>query len=186
MATPDAEPAEAYIMFSGPIHAEGADSIIKAAIDAVDAGARTVVLCMASFGGNLDRGVSAGNMLAAMPAKLVTFNVGICASAANVLFLAGEERFASPEAVFRFHAGSVTLSEEELTGTQLDERRAWLVADDEREQRIIQRRSSLTRAQARRIVEQSETFDAGQALAAGIVQEVKDLKIPAGSLMISA
>ncbi len=178
-------PSQAFISFSGSIHVGEAESIINAATGALDAGVHTAVLCLASFGGNFARSLSLGNMLRALPFRFVTFNVGITASAANVLFLSGEERFAARHATFGFHPSSVTLNGE-LDPNELEERRVALLADDEREERIIAERTKLTRAQARGLVRRSGTLTAREALDAGIIQAVKELEIPPGALVLSA
>ncbi|HXD55005.1 MAG TPA: ATP-dependent Clp protease proteolytic subunit [Solirubrobacteraceae bacterium] len=178
-------PKEAYISFSGGIQLAESEALVDRALEASERGVERLVLCLASFGGHFARAVGLGNTLRALPPRLVTFNVGFVASAANTLFLAGEERYAARHATFGFHPSSIALDGPQ-NPTQLAERRAQLIADDEREERIVAAATKLTRAEARAIVQGSRVIGAREALAAGIVHGVKELKIPRGALVLRA
>ena len=104
-------PSEAYISFSGRIQLAESDALIDKAIEAADAGVERFVLCLASFGGNFARALSLGHTIRALPRVCVMFNVGFVASAANTLFLAGEERYAARSAIFGIDPSSIVLRE---------------------------------------------------------------------------
>ena len=53
--------------------------------------------------GILDQTYYAYNMIEAIQAKLITWNTGNIQSAANLLFLAGDERYATDGSTFFFH-----------------------------------------------------------------------------------
>jgi ATP-dependent Clp protease protease subunit len=176
---------QAFISFSSPLNVKSTESLIEAATELAGENIGTVVLCLSCFGGNFDRAVSLYNTLRAMPFKLVTHNVANVGSAANVLFLAGERRFACPQAVFFLHPSSASL-DGSFHPSELAKHRAELLASDAREREIIEQRTSLSARQIKALVDRSSTIDAERALAAGIIHAVKDLQIPSGARVVKA
>ncbi len=179
-------PEEVFVSFSKFLDVDATESLITTVSSLVNAKVETIVLCLSSFGGNFARSVSLYNFLRAMPCHVITFNVGHVASAANVLFLAGEERFASKHATFMFHPSTLTLDGTSLSPQQLSERSAAMTADDDRERQMIKERTLLTSAQIKAIVDGSTTIDSSAALTAGIIHEVKELEVPDGAPMLTA
>lgn len=171
---------EAFLSFSGQLNLKSTEALIEAATALAGERFARLVLCLSSFGGNFDRGVSLYNTLRALPVELVTHNVGNVGSAANVLFLAGERRYASPQAVFFFHPSSVSL-DGNYDPAELAKHRAELLESDAREREIVVARTTLTDREVRRLVTSSSTLSAERALAAGIIHEIRDLAIPPGA-----
>lgn len=64
---------------------------------------KAIVLCLSSEGGMMEPAFYAYEILRSLPVGVATHNVGLVASAANVLFMAGNVRFASPRTSFLFH-----------------------------------------------------------------------------------
>ena len=58
----------------------------------------------ASPGGSTDAGITLYNFLRALPQKIVMHNMSSVDSIGTVVFLAGDERFASPHSTFLFHS----------------------------------------------------------------------------------
>lgn len=174
---------ETYVSFSSSLKVESTEALIEAAAGLAGEKVGRLVLCLSCFGGNFDRAVSLYNTLRAMPLQLVTHNVGNVGSAANVLFLAGEERFASPQAVFFFHPSSVSL-DGSYDPRELAHQRAELLESDAREREIIRERTSLTSRQIKSLVDRSSTIGAQQALQAGIIHAITELQIPSDARVI--
>jgi ATP-dependent Clp protease protease subunit len=142
---------------------------------------------MASAGGWTAKAAAVYNMLRALPLRLVTYNVGEVASAANMLFLAGEERYACPQDTFALHPGSFTAAAgKEFDAKIMRERIVSLDAHDERERLIVKQRTKLSAAQVKQLVEDCTTLSAAEALKAGIVHRVKPLRIPPGARLVTA
>ncbi len=60
-------------------------------------------LLLSSEGGSVEEAFSLYNLLRCLPVRIVTVNMGQIASAGNILFLAGEERYACEHSYFHFH-----------------------------------------------------------------------------------
>lgn len=131
-------------------------------------------------------GINLYNVMRAMPFKLTTHNVGNVDSIGNAIFLAGEARYACPHSTFMFHGvgfdsgPGVHLEEKTLT-----ERLASLLADQKRIGSIIAERTNIDPAQIEALFREATTKDAAYAISTGIVDEVKDIEIPAGAPVIS-
>jgi ATP-dependent protease ClpP protease subunit len=67
-----------------------------------------LVLCISSDGGALDQAFYAYDILRGLPVGVATINVGTVASAALVLFMAGNVRLAAPHTTFLFHEPKFT------------------------------------------------------------------------------
>jgi ATP-dependent protease ClpP protease subunit len=174
---------QAFVSFSSQLNVKSTEALIEAAAALASENVTRLVLCLSSFGGNFDRGVSLYNTLRALPLELITHNVGNVGSAANVVFLAGEHRYASPQTVFFFHPSSVSLDGSYDPG-ELAHHRAELLESDAREREIVVERTSLTAQQVKAIVDRSSTLSAQRALEAGIIQEIRELEIPRGARVV--
>jgi hypothetical protein len=161
--------------------------------DAIIADARSATPCMLpetpgfiaamDASGHRPRGGLASQHAARVPFKLVTHNVGNVGSAANVLFLAGERRFACPQAVFFLHPSSASLdgsfhppsSPSTARTARLGRARA----------QIIEQRTSLSGRRSRRwwtVPARSTPRRPGR----GHHPAVKDLQIPSGARVVKA
>lgn len=174
---------QAFVSFSGKLNLESTEALIGAAAELSGEGVTQLVLCLSSFGGNFDRAVSLYNTLRALPLKLVTHNVGNVGSAAVVLFLAGEERYACPQAVFFLHPSSASL-EGSFEPRELARERADLLESDAREREIIEQRTRLSAREIRALVNGSRTIGAQRALQAGMIDAVRELQIPRGARLV--
>jgi ATP-dependent Clp protease, protease subunit len=173
-----------YVSFSAGINLESTEGLISIMADCVKQKATTVHLLFSSGGGNVMHGINLYNALKGLPFKLVTHNVGNVDSIGNAVFLAGEERYACQHSTFMFHGVGW-----ECSGTfgakQLREVLGNLAADESRISSIVQQRSQLSETQVRAFFGDAHTMDAKEALGAGLVHEIRDVSIPAGSTIIT-
>jgi ATP-dependent Clp protease, protease subunit len=179
-------PREGYVHFTREFNGDTAESLLDAVTRLANEGVPRVVLCLASPGGWIPKAMAVYNMLRAFPVELVTHAVGEVASAGNMPFLAGEVRYACPHATFMLHPGSFNVRDAELDAKSMRERIDRLDACDERERLIVKERTNLTAAQVRRLVQGSTTLTASDAVNAGIVHQIKQLKIPRGARIVTA
>ena len=176
---------EAYVHFTREFNGDTAESLLDAITTLSNEGVPRVVLCIASPGGWIPKAMAVYNMLRAFPFELVTHAVGEVASAGNMPFLAGDVRYACPHATFMLHPGSLASKTRSWTRTAC-ERIDRLEGHDDRERLIIKQRTKLTAAQIRTIVRRSTTLSAPEALDAGIVHRIRQLKIPPGARVLTA
>lgn len=91
-----------YVSFSAEINANTTESLIALLSDLSNKGTQRVYLMLSTPGGSVMHGITLYNVLRAFPFRLTTHNVGNVDSIGNAIFLAGEERLASPHSTFMF------------------------------------------------------------------------------------
>lgn len=131
-------------------------------------------------------GMNLYNFMRGLPIKITTHNVGNVNSIGQVVFLAGEERYAAPHSTFMFHGVGFDVErgarfEERI----LRERTQSILADQARIGAIIEERTNLDSRQVKKLFLEAQTKDTNYALSVGIVNQVLDFKIPAGSPIVA-
>ncbi|MEX2166834.1 MAG: ATP-dependent Clp protease proteolytic subunit [Methyloceanibacter sp.] len=96
-------PAGCFIGFNAGFDRKSAEQLILVCGQAVQNEYDEINLCLGSLGGTLDDVYYVINILEAFPVKLITHNVSTVQSAANLVFLCGDERYAVPGSTFFFH-----------------------------------------------------------------------------------
>lgn len=131
-------------------------------------------------------GMTLYNVLRGLPVELTTHNVGNVDSIGNAIFLAGRNRFACQHSTFMFHGVGFDIQaggrlEEKL----LRERLGTILSDQQRIGSILEERTRLRHNQVRSLFREAQTKDAAYAVSCGIVDEIRDVDIPAGSPVVS-
>lgn len=179
-------PGTVYVIFSAEVNPTTAEALIAVMAKCVADGVREVYLALSSPGGTVMNGLNLYNVLRAMPFALTTHNVGNVDSIGNAIFLAGLRRFAAPHSTFMFHGvGFETPSGLRFDEKTVRERLDSILADQKRIGAIIQERTQLTAEQVEALFREAQTKDAAYAASTGIVDEVRDLQIPAGAPIVS-
>lgn len=97
--------------YIGPIN----DSSISQLVSDLNSKKRDITsltLQISSSGGSLNAGITAYNLLKAMPFPITTHNIGDTSSAAILLYLAGSKRIAENASKFMIHPVMMTINEE--------------------------------------------------------------------------
>ena len=185
-ATP-MEGTTVYVSFSAEVNAHTTESLIAAMANCAMQGAAEVHLLLSTPGGSVMNGMNLYNVLRSFPFKLVTHNVGNVDSIGNVIFLAADTRYACPHSTFMFHGVQSRRPQgnNRLGAKDLRERLRSVDADEKRMGAIIEERSNLTHKQVLALFREAQTRDAAYAVSSGIVHQVRDVQIPAGSPVIS-
>ena len=103
-------------------------------------------------------------------------------SIGNVIFLAGAERYACPNSTFMFHGVGFDVTQNvRFEEKMLKERLDSLVADQKKIGTIIADRTKLTAREIAKLFLQAVTKDAAYAKASGIIDDIRDVTIPAGT-----
>jgi ATP-dependent Clp protease, protease subunit len=183
-----ASPLPTYISFSAEVIPQTTEALIATFAQCVNQGVEEVHLLLSTPGGMVMNGMNLYNVLRSMPLKLTTHNVGNVDSIGNAVFLAGETRYACPHSTFMFHGvgfdvptGTGMHFEEKI----LRERLESILADQKRIGSVIGERTSLKPEQIEVLFREATTKDANYAASVGIVDEVRDVKIPLGAPVIS-
>jgi ATP-dependent Clp protease, protease subunit len=170
-----------YISFNAGINAETREALINAVLGMMHSGKKEIHLMLSTGGGGIIPGFEIYNTLRALPIKLVTHNMGSVNSIGNVVFLAADERYASPASTFMFHGVTWGVSGEAITRAQAKELLGFIEADERRLSETIAERTKLSVEDTKHFFEAADTLGAERALEAGIVSAIRVLAIPAGS-----
>lgn len=171
-----------YLLFCSRITPASAESLLSACAELANKGSKALYLMLSSPGGSVDAAIAAYNVLRAMPFRLATHNVGRVDSMANVLFLAGDERYACANSSFMFHGVGFKVG----TSTRFDMRNLKQKMDSvEEDQRkigaILAQRTRLDEDAIARLFQEAVTRDARYALEHGIIESIREPEISAGS-----
>jgi len=172
-----------YVSFSAEINPSTTESLIAVMSRlANDSKVDHVYLLLSTPGGNVMNGMNLYNVLRGLPVTLTTHNVGSVNSIGNAVFLAGEHRYSCPQSTFMFHGvgfntASIPRLEEKILREKLDS----ILSDQKSIGTIIQHHTSLSEAQVKELFREATTKDATFAVEAGIVDEIRDVEIPAGA-----
>lgn len=175
-----------YVSFSAEINPQTTETLIAVLGEQVNKGATEIYLMFSTPGGSVMNGINLYNFMKALPLKLIIHNVGSVNSIGNVIFLAGQERYACPNSTFMFHGvGFDTTPGLRLEEKFLRERLDAIGQEQRRIESIIRNHTHLNARQVRNFFREARTKDADYALSVGIIHDIRDVQIPAGNPVIS-
>ena len=173
-----------FLTFLGKIQHESVQTLLGACADLCNEGVRDVCLLLSSPGGSVDKTIAAYNVLRGMPFELTTHNIGRVESMANVLFLAGQRRYAAPSSTFLFHGvGFQVGARTRFDLESLRDRSNSVERDQRKIAAILADRTELQADEIDELFSQTVTKDADYAVAKGIAHEVRTLEVPSGARM---
>lgn len=176
--------AEAWYTLSGDVN----DSMVRRVFDAsaqmAQEGVQVAHLLLHSHGGYISDGLCLYNVLSASPVRFVMYNAGVVASIAVTLFLAGQQRYASETARFMIHKSHASPN----AGIGADELAVvveGLRADDYRTESVLRKFLRLTPEQLLVHARTDLHLTARDALAAGLIDEIRDFSPRPGARLIN-
>lgn len=172
----------AYISFSAEINPATTEQLIATATHLVGKGHNHLYILFSTPGGKIMNGINLYNVFRGLPAKITFHNVGNVDSVGNAIFLAGDDRFACPHSTFMFHGVAFN----HTSGFNVDQRYAQemlngILADQKRIGDIMAERTKITITEAADLFKEAGTKDSAYAAIKGIVTDIRDVNIPAGS-----
>jgi ATP-dependent Clp protease protease subunit len=178
-------PTTHYLSFTSNVDDKSVTNMLGVLSGLIHGGATTVHLLISSGGGFVGSGIDAFNVLRSLPIKLITHNVGIVASIANVVFLAGEERYASPHSSFMTHGVTFTyFNGVPQDAKALKERLASVQADNQLIAEVVTARTKLSPLQARKLLLEETRRDPAYALKTGFIHDIRESHVPEGAPFI--
>ena len=170
------------VHFIGPINHSSACTIRNLCLQALQSGASEIELHLSTEGGNMTAGFALYFFLKSLPLPLTTHNIGSVESVGVVIFLAGQKRYACPGTRFLVHPlhwgfGDLVAADH----ARVTEWRECLDFDAERYATIFEEATcdSLAPDQIRNhLFGNARIFDAEQALAAGIIHQAVQARLP--------
>jgi ATP-dependent protease ClpP protease subunit len=176
----------AYISFSAEISVTTTEQLIATTTQLVAQGFNRLYYLFSTPGGDVMNGVNLYNVLRGIPAEIVFHNVGNVDSIGNAIFVAGDQRYACPHSTFMFHGvGFDIKSAMRIEQKNAQELLNGILADQTRIANVLVERTNLTAAEAADLFKEARTKDAAYATAHGIINEIRDVNIPAGSAVFS-
>lgn len=183
VATP---PKIVYVTFAAEINPHTTESLLAVIANCVNQKVQEIYLAFSTAGGLVAQGMVLYNVLRGMPIKLTTHNVGSVNSIGNVVFLAGETRYAAPHSTFMFHGvGFDSPQGVRLEEKLLSEKLGEIAMEHKRIGALMAERTKLTKEVIEGLFREAQTKDAAFAVSNGIVHEVRDLQVPASSTVVS-
>jgi ATP-dependent Clp protease, protease subunit len=167
-----------YVSFQAPIDDTTSARLIAIVGGLIQKGVNDIYLIVNTGGGNVADAVLIYGFLRSLPAKVTTHNLSTIQSAGEIIFLAGEKRIASQNAIFQFHHLNQNFtSNTSLTSDDFKDRETLLSLDIKRVDEIYRERTSLTATQLEEFKRHAVYFDAAAARDVGIIQEIAPLSI---------
>ena len=172
-----------YLTFHDTITLESANRVIDFCAKAIaQYKPKRLYFLFSSGGGWVDPGVTLYNYLRGLPQEVVMHNVGSIDSIANAVFLAGHIRYATPASAFVLHGISWTFAQgATLSYSQMQETISRFDAAEQLTARIIGDRTKITAEEVRALFRQGESKTPAFALEKGLINEIRDVKIPEGA-----
>lgn len=139
-----------------------------------------------SSGGGVDPAIAFYNFLRALPVEVVMHNISMVASSATAIFHAADVRYSSPGSTFHFHGLAWTFGAgETINRARLGEIQSMLNEGEKRIAELIRKNCKLTEYMLREMFEQGQSRDNAYALEHGIIEEVREPKIPADAISLT-
>jgi ATP-dependent protease ClpP protease subunit len=174
-----------YVSFSAEINPNTTETLIATVSNISNKGVKNIYLMISTPGGAVMNGMNLYNVLRGLPIHLITHNVGNVDSIGNAVFLAGKERFACAHSTFMFHGVGFDLNGQfRLEEKMLKEHLASIEVEHKRIGAVIEERTNLDQGAISKLFLEAQTKDATFALGCGIVQEIKEVNIPAGATVV--
>lgn len=169
----------AYLGYCGLIDAAGVSKICAHLNVLVNEKYDEGYLCLTSFGGTIGDGIFLYNHIRALPIPITMHNTGTVASIATTLFVAGEPRYCSANAIFQMHP--VSVGGQPQAWTPLLAALQAAKAEEDRTEAILSSRTKMSPdiLSARRQADVHLT--AQQALDCGLVHEIREFAVPPGN-----
>ncbi len=174
-----------YISFSAEINQVTTEGLLGVLANCVNARVKQVYLLFSTMGGQVINGFNLYNVMKGMPFELTTHNAGSVDSIGNVVFLAGNKRYASPNSLFMFHGVAIPTQNERLAVKDLQEKLSSLSNDEKRIGNVIVQHTTLTESEVAEFFRTGQTKDATYAVSKGIIHEIRDVNLPPGCPIIS-
>jgi ATP-dependent Clp protease protease subunit len=171
-----------YVSFIAGVNEGTVQRLLFQVNQQIQFGARTVHLLLSTPGGDVAPGVALYNALIGLPCQLVTHNIGNVDSIGNVVFLAGNQRYAVPNATFMFHGVGLPLQQFRLEQKNGKAILDGLAADTAKITGVLESRAKFAdREEIAQLFVHESMKDTSYAKEHAIIDDVRNVEIPQGS-----
>lgn len=176
-SVPEGQRAKPYVLsFTADVSPPTAQALLAAVASQLMQGFNDLHLLISTTGGRVADGLTIYNVLRALPINVTTYNVGTVSSIGNVVFLAGEKRYATKSSSFMFHGVGFDIERARFEEKDLNAKLAGLQNDQSLIADVITRHTKISKEQARELFLTAAFVPAAEAQRRGIVDEVRDIK----------
>ena len=144
----------------------------------IEGDVKAITLAVSSTGGLLLPALQMYSFIQSLPAKINTHGQVFVGSAANVLYLAGQDRSADGNAKFLFHPAQSQVFGA-FNSSQFEDQLRLMNDAEEIVESIYHDRTKLPEPEIKRFRHETVVYDAAQALEYGIVHRIGEIGIPA-------
>ena len=174
---------ELHLTFSGPVEDVTATRLMQQLDMILNPTVTGIYISMSTPGGSVNAGVMLHNYLRALPVPVTIHNIGQVDSIGNVVFLAGDKRYASPATSFLYHGVTMTVNKNDrITKSQLKEVMSQLEQDEKRIAAVITERTKITKAQLTKFFEAGQALGPDEAVKFGVIDEIREATHPQGTV----
>lgn len=180
-------PKVVYVLFTGLIDPKTAQSLLAVMANCSTQGVKSVYLALSTPGGDVVQGMTLYNLLRGFPFELTTHNVGNVDSIGNAVFLAGAKRYACKHSTFMFHGVGFDMANQaiRLEEKNIREMLTNITSNHERIGSVLEERTKIDKTVIPELFREAQTKDAAFAVSHGIIDEIRDFNVPAGSAVVS-
>lgn len=168
-----------YVGFTGMVSDSTAQRLLAVVGQQIQMGAKQVCLLLSTPGGDVAAGMFLYNILRGLPCQIITHNTSRVNSIGNVVFLAGEQRYASPGATFLFHGVACDFQQIHLDQKNGKAILDTIAIDTSKIARVIENRATFENsAEVEQLFLQENTKDCSYAKEHDIIHDVRDVQVP--------
>jgi len=147
---------------------------------------KTLYFMFASPGGHVASGIALYNFLKAIPPKVVMHNMSSVDSIGTVVFLAGDERYASPNTTFLFHGVEMQFpGGASLNLSKMEEVKSGLSEDQNKIAGIIAENTNITTDEIQRLFAQGETKSLEFAKDKKFISDIRPVKVAPTDMLVN-
>jgi ATP-dependent protease ClpP protease subunit len=141
----------------------------------------TIDLAIACGGGDVISGCAAYNGLKSLPIKFVTHNIGAVDSAAILIFMVGQERYASAFSSFLFHQIAWSFpAKDGIPITTLHDASEWVHAYEKLMSELVSAKTNgkVTTKQLVELMRDGTVLCPAEAKSFGVIDDIREHSIP--------
>lgn len=168
-----------FISFSAEINQNTTESFMAVIAEQINRGVKDFYILLSTPGGIVANGITLYNYLRSLKANITMHNIGVVDSIGNVIFLAGEQRYAVPNSSFLFHGVGFDITQVvRLEEKDLKEKLKIIERDQNLMSNIITERTKLKAEDIEKMFLEAATKTAEEAKEIGIINDIKLADIP--------
>jgi len=171
----------AYIALYADINGKSAEELTNLIAKEIPQHTHTLYLLICTGGGSVEYGFALYNFLRGLPYKIITHNMANADSIGNILMLAGEERYATENAVFLIHGVKSKIKDEKIALGFMEEKMSCIKSDEDRIHQTILKHSNMKKELLDNLSISGAVFTAQDALKCGLIHDIRKITIPSGA-----